>query len=215
MKRLIKTLRENLKKTNNNLKITLKLKIKMYPDIVENAWFMFNWFLLTHPAAPQTARWPAPRCPACCGGGGSASWSCSTAWTGTAGSGPARRLQPGQRAATGRRTRPAETRRVPRRAWPGRGGEVMGRWKGTAVQSVLGEVRSKSGRDLTCCCCSLLLQLEQGWSCFLMQTHTTTSSSSPLPQAFLFYYAHLSSSSSSLILCTKKQIPFWWKVNIA
>lgn len=37
MKRLMKTLRENLKKTNNNLKITLKLKIKMYPDIVENA----------------------------------------------------------------------------------------------------------------------------------------------------------------------------------
>lgn len=70
----------------------------------------------THPAAPQTARWPAPRCPACCGGGGSASWSCSRAWTGTAGSAPARRTPPGPQAATARRTRPAGTRRDPGRA---------------------------------------------------------------------------------------------------
>lgn len=71
---------------------------------------------VTHPEALQTARWPALRCPACCGGGGSASWSCSTAWTGTAGSAPARRTPPGQQPATEHRKRPAETRRAPGRA---------------------------------------------------------------------------------------------------
>lgn len=71
---------------------------------------------VTHRVIPRTARWPTPRCPACCDGGGWASWSCSTAWTGTAGSAPSHRTPPGPQEATVRRTRPGETRRKPRRA---------------------------------------------------------------------------------------------------
>ncbi len=39
------------------------------------------------PGAPRTARLRARRWPACCDGGGWASWSCSTAWTYTWGCG--------------------------------------------------------------------------------------------------------------------------------
>ena len=69
-----------------------------------------------HRATPRTVRWPEPRCPACCDGGGSASWSCSRAWTGTAESAPSHRTQPGPQEATARTTRPGETRRNRRRA---------------------------------------------------------------------------------------------------
>lgn len=155
----------------------------------------------THPAAPQTARWPAPRCPACCGGGGSASWSCSRAWTGTAGSAPARRTPPGPQPATARRTRPAETRRVP----------------GRALSARVGSGRFSSGGSHTAQCRCLSLSLIRGTDVvFLLSGAAAVRSAGssrkreeraflfrlsppPLPLSLLPYTSPLCSSPSLLL----------------
>lgn len=154
----------------------------------------------THPAAPRTARWPARRCPACCGGGGSASWSCSTAWTCTGGSAPARRTPPGRRAATARTPRPAESRRA-------RGGA----WLHAARTR---RVRSRSVPADWCFCAAVPSRPGERWRVELLSY--ARSSPSTVPPSFLlpssaFLTSFLPLSSSSAL----RQIPFRWKVNRA
>lgn len=142
---------------------------------------------VTHPAVLRTARWPALHCPVCCGGGGSASWSCSTAWTGTEGFVPTRRTPPGPQPATARRTWPAETRRVPGTACCSvqtEDTEVTAALLVKCRSFTLSEIRimtcfccwlvlsfSFSVSSSCCCCCSpVCRQLEEagGVNCFLI-----------------------------------------------
>lgn len=138
-----------------------------------------NRLTVTHPAVLQTARWPAPRCPVCCGGGGSASWSCSMAWTGTEGSAPTHRTPPGPQLATVRRTRPAETHTASERAC--RSGEILQSQQRCRCS---GEVHGELNPNRKVIFLLLLLSdlravLEGRRSWFLIQTFTSSSSSIP------------------------------------
>lgn len=184
---------------------------------------------VTHRVVPRTVRWPAPRCPACCDGGGWASWSCSTAWTGTAGSAPSRRTPPGPQEATVRRTRPGETRRKPRRACRCRPAWTL-QTRRAKVWRSLTETRIRTPTQffplcwLRLCGCYIPgLQLEDGgeggW--FFLFTFTQLPSSTCFLSSPLWLSPSLSLSlslffplSSSLIPHDKSVIPFRWKTNI-
>ncbi len=161
---------------------------------------------LTHPAVLQTARWPAPRCPACCGGGGSASWSCSTAWSGREGSAPTHRTPPESQPATARRARPAETRRVPPTAC-----RLIQR-EDAEVTEALSVLRWSLDHSqwakfnkitwfscwlvLLCCCCPSCGQLEEAGGAAFFFRHSPP----PLPLSLLLFNSLPLLSSPLLLL---------------